>query len=275
MKKPSIQAFKRAIYGRPWAVRNETLAGLEQQAMGLPDDFDFDTLAPEPILNIDRGVAVITINGVLTKEQSVLDLLFGGTVSVMDVKAAIATALADKEVTAVIAKFDSPGGSTSMIPEVAEWIRVQRDASPKPLIAYCDQACSAGYWLASNFNHIVCDIGSEIGGIGIIAAFADPNRAMANQGLDLHTFRSADGKGAGMPQYNETHGRDLQSQVMTLFDLFKQSLALGRGWSQEETDKLAQPTVLIGQQALDAGLVDEIGTFDNLLAEYQQAESRV
>jgi ClpP class serine protease len=96
-------------------------------------------------MEIEGGIARIPVHGVLLKGADIIDKTFGFT-DPDDVRRDIDAALADGFVKSIELHFDSPGGTVSGIPGLANHIA----GSTKRIEAKADgQLCSAAYWLAA------------------------------------------------------------------------------------------------------------------------------
>ena len=95
--------------------------------------------------SIAGPVAIVPVYGVVMPRANIMTEMSGGT-TVEFIRAEMEAYLRDKDVSAVIGEFDSPGGSVEGIEELATWIREMRGT--KPMVAVVNtMACSAAYYL--------------------------------------------------------------------------------------------------------------------------------
>ena len=267
-KYPHIEA---AIYGHPWAIREQMLDVICEVVESAIDNQAKDTTGmnnkPCAVDNIN-GVAVIPVVGVISKRMNMFSRISGGT-SIDQLSCAFDAAMADKETKCVLFHFDSPGGSVSGLPEFASKIFEARQTSSKPIIALADGLCaSAAYWMASQCDAVYTTEGSDVGSIGVIAKLVSDDRAQKNEGIDSTVIAShelkATGYGAGLTPNQE---QLLRGHVMQLFDMFKGAVVRGRGKSVD-IEAVATGRTWLGKDAVENGLCDGLSTFDKIISQF-------
>lgn len=213
------------------------------------------------------SIAVVPVLGPITKRDTLLTMIFGGTstnrlVSILD------TLRADPSVSAVVLNVDSPGGTISGLPEAAAAIRRLRDE--KPVIAISnDLAASAAYWLASQADEIVGTPESLTGSVGVYLMHADVSGMLAQAGIDVTFIASSPEKVEGNPYEPLTDGAraHLQGIVDSSYDLFTKDVAAGRGITQSKVKRdYGEGRVLTAAAALEAGIIDRIGTYADAIS---------
>lgn len=174
---------------------------------------------------------------------------------------AIEAAAEDEEIAAIVLRIDSPGGS-ALASELI-WRAIDRaKAQGKPVIAsFSDVAASGGYYVASAADAIVADPGTLTGSIGVFAL--RPTLGGLLDKLEIGIDALTRGKHADYllstePMSPATHAR-LEAQVLDTYQLFLTRVADGRNLPLQTVDGVAQGRVWTGRQALEAGLVDELG----------------
>jgi signal peptide peptidase SppA len=164
--------------------------------------------------------------------------------------------------------IDCPGGLVAgCFDTVAEIRKIFADAG-KPLCAYIDaQATSGGYALACAASKIFIPPSGIAGSIGVIDTLSDQTAADEMFGLRFVVIASGTRKADGNPHVSisEESIAAAQQMVDTLASQFHELVASARGISVE-TVKGYQAGLFCGQQALDAGLADELATFDQVVA---------
>lgn len=177
------------------------------------------------------------------------------------VSRAILDAAEDSDIAAIVLRIDSPGGSAMASELIWRAIRQAR-AKGKPVVAsFSDVAASGGYYVASGADVIVSDPGTLTGSIGVFALRPVVGGLLDKLeiGVDSLTRGAhADFLLSSDKMTPEAHAR-LQSSVLETYQLFLSRVAEGRAMPIEKVDGLGQGRVWTGQQALDAGLVDELG----------------
>ncbi|MEM7411248.1 MAG: S49 family peptidase [Myxococcota bacterium] len=177
------------------------------------------------------------------------------------VSRALIDAAEDPEISAILFRIDSPGGS-ALASDVI-WRATQRvRESGKPLIAtFSDVAASGGYYVAAGADAIVASPGSITGSIGVFVL--RPVLARTFEKLQIGVESLTRGTHAGIqvssqPLSPETRAR-LREEVESIYGLFLSRVADGRPLDENQVDAVAQGRVWTGAQAAEAGLVDELG----------------
>lgn len=174
---------------------------------------------------------------------------------------AILEAADDPEIAAIVLRIDSPGGS-ALASELI-WRALERAKEKgKPVIAsFSDLAASGGYYVAAAADAIVSDPGTLTGSIGVFALRPAVKGLLDKLEIGVDSLtrgEHADFLLSSDKLSEEAHAR-LQSSVLETYQLFLKRVADGRGLSTEQVDAIGQGRVWSGAQALEAGLVDELG----------------
>ena len=174
---------------------------------------------------------------------------------------AILEAAEDPGIAAIVLRIDSPGGS-ALASELI-WRAIDRArAMGKPVIAsFSDVAASGGYYVASAADVIVADPGTLTGSIGVFAL--RPAIGGLLEKLEIGIESITRGRHADFLLSTEKMSpaslARLQTSVLETYQLFLERVAEGRGLSIERVDEIGQGRVWTGRQALELGLVDELG----------------
>jgi signal peptide peptidase SppA len=209
------------------------------------------------------GAAIIPVTGILAKRMNLFMAISGGTSTEM-LASAVRQAVDDDEVEAMVLRTDSPGGTVDGTKDVADIIYSARQH--KPVVSYADGLmASAGYWIGSAAHRVVTGETGEVGSIGVIMKHYDWSAYNEERGLKVTNLYA--GKYKAMGNQDEPLTEEavayLQGQVDYLYTLFVDAVAVHRGTDAATVIKqMAEGRIFIGRQALDAGLVDEIGTLE-------------
>jgi signal peptide peptidase SppA len=211
-----------------------------------------------------RGtVASIPIQDVIGRKFS--NSLYSSGVTSIDVfQRLVKIAAEDDVVSAIVLTIDSPGGVAMGTPEAAESVR--RASTVKPVLAYVDGlCCSAAYWIASQAHAIYAMPSAEVGSIGAYMAVMDVSRAAEMEGIRVEIFKSGKHKGMGYPGTSLTdEQRDmLRAQVMEIAGKFKAEVRKGR--ELDILDDAMQGQSFSVEAGLKLGLIDQVGTFDEVV----------
>ena len=218
-----------------------------------------------------RGVAVIRIFGPLIAYASWLEDLCGIT-SYESIKADLKAAVAHRAVNAVLFEIDSPGGQVTGCSGAALAIRQMREVMPT--VAYvAGDACSAALWLASGAEHIAISKTAGVGSLGCVYSIIDRRAADEKAGIENWEMVSTQTPGKRPDPATEAGRAAIQQNADDTADVFLDEVAANRGLSREvvRSAQFGQGAVLIGQKAVDAGLADEVSTWDEVFEELADA----
>ncbi len=167
---------------------------------------------------------------------------------------------ADDRVKALIVHIDSPGGT--VVGGENLYLALRRVAEKKPVVAVmAELATSAGYMVALGTDHIVARQGTVTGSIGVLMQSVEVTELMAKLGISADTIKSAPLKATPNPMEKLTPDARAAAQdvVMDMYDMFVDMVAERRNMDRDATLKLADGRVYTGRQAIQNGLIDEIG----------------
>lgn len=214
--------------------------------------------------NID-GVAVISVDGPISKRFNLMQALCGG-VSTELLKSTVAKALEDDQVNAIVLDIDSPGGAVDGTKEAADFIYSSRGR--KPIIAYGDgMMCSAAYWIGSAADAIVTNETALIGHIGVAMTHYDLSERNKAEGIAITEIYAGEYKRISSSEkpLSEAGKAHLQGMVNDIYCIFVDSVAKNRGISQEAALAMANGREYLGNKALKIGLADYIGTLETAI----------
>jgi signal peptide peptidase SppA len=238
----------------PWAISPHALRALCASTSAIPQSkIEFDGARDET--EVDDGVAIIPISGIIDKDITPIDALFG-SVDVEDIRETLALAMEDETVKGIVLDFDSPGGVVTGVPELAEY--VAECSKEKPIVAFTDSMmCSAAYWLAAGASAVVASPSSEVGSIGVYLPVMDVTGAFDQMGIKMDVIKSGDLKAAGFPGTSLTDDQraDLQAGVDDVAAMFK-----GHVSAHRKVDAGAmRGQGVMGASGVKSGLLDSVG----------------
>lgn len=170
----------------------------------------------------------------------------------------------DKKVKAVVLRINSGGGSAYASEQI--WNAIQKLRKKKPVIASMGgMAASGAYYISCGCNHIVADATTLTGSIGIFGLYPDASTLLSDKlGLafdEVKTSRNANFGSIARPLTPE-EGNMVQTYINRGYDLFISRVSQGRRMEKTNVEKIAGGHVWTGEDALDIGLVDELGGLD-------------
>jgi protease-4 len=155
------------------------------------------------------------------------------------------------------------------------WDAVRRvRAKHKPVIAsFSDVAASGGYYLAAGADAIVAPPGAYTGSIGVFALRPVVGGLLDKLGIHVESFtrgERADFLLSAQPLSEGARER-LRTLVLDTYDLFVRRVAEGRELDAAAVDAVGQGRVWTGEQAVELGLVDELGGLHEAVAAGRRA----
>ena len=246
------------LTGTPWLITAEALENITlliesrltapAALLPAPDPTPRPALAPRP------GVAVIPIHGVIGKRLSPMEMACGGC-DIGELETAFDAANADPTVSRILLHVDSPGGTVTGVPELAEKIF---NTKTKPVEAISDTLIgSAAYWLASAADKITVTPTTQVGSIGAVLQVRETLDTTSPDGRTrLRVFRSGPDKfaGADAPLTPE-QAATAQARVDAIGTMFRTHVQTARPAVQAES---MTGQVYMGREALTRGLANFI-----------------
>lgn len=180
-----------------------------------------------------------------------------------DVTQSIRDAAADPSIKAIVLEIDSPGGD----PVAGEEIESGLKLSGKPTVALIrSEGASAAYMAATGANTIFASEFSMVGSIGITESYTDQSQQDVAEGITYNQLSIGKYKDMFDPDTSLTpEERSLAlSQLQLMYQEFVAIVAQNRDMSTSSVLTLANGAAIPGQQALQAGLVDKLGTIEDV-----------
>lgn len=162
----------------------------------------------------------------------------------------------------VVLFINSPGGGVAASQELYHAVRDLR--AVKPVVASMGSiAASGGYYVACAADSIVALEGTITGSIGVIAMFLRTEELYHKIGLDVTVLKSGKFKDVGSPHRKmSVEEREYMGALLDrVYAQFIDAVSEGRNMRREEVATLAEGRLYSGEEALEAGLIDKIGTF--------------
>jgi protease-4 len=174
---------------------------------------------------------------------------------------AVREAVDDDEVRALLVRIDSPGGSPLASDLMWRALRDARAAGKPVIVSMSDVAASGGYYVASAADTIVCHPSTLTGSIGVFVIRPSLGGLLEKAGITTETLQRgarADLLFGGQPL--TAGAREvLKKDVEGVYEQFVARVAEGRGMAPEAVKRVGGGRVWTGAQALEIGLVDELG----------------
>lgn len=209
------------------------------------------------------GVALIEMSGPLLES---VPSMAEGTSTIM-ARREIRMATSDDRVKEIVLFINSPGGQCAGTGALADDVKAAGER--KQTVAYLSSICaSAAYYVASQCRAIVASPYSVVGSIGVFGVVVDASKQAEMLGLEVHLVTSGGvkGKGAlGLPIDDDLLA-EYQREVDARMGEFVKAVATGRGMDESRVRELGTGRSWSAKDALSLGLIDAIGTEDDVLS---------
>lgn len=218
---------------------------------------------PQSVVPNAAAVGIIVASGTITDGEAPRGAIGGDTLAGI-----IRNARNDDNIKALVLRIDSGGGSAF----ASEIIRAELEAfkaTGRPLVVSMGSvAASGGYWIATPANQIWASASTITGSIGIFGIYPTFENSLAKLGIytdgvgttELAGYATV---GRNLPPLAE---RALQLTVENGYARFIRLVAQARNMTEAAVDQVAQGQVWSGENALEQGLVDNLGSFDDAIA---------
>ena len=215
---------------------------------------------PMPAVDTDMDkVAIVVAKGTILNGNQKAGNVGGDSTARLLRKARL-----DDNVKAVVLQIDSPGGST-LASEVIRQEVLELKKAGKPVVSSMSTyAASGGYWIAANTDKIIASPSTITGSIGVFGMFMTYENSLNYLGVNSDGVGSTELAGfSTVRPLAPEFGQILQRNVETTYQNFLTLVSTARGMEIDAVDDVAQGRVWIGTDALELGLVDELGTLQN------------
>jgi protease IV len=175
--------------------------------------------------------------------------------------------LADKHAAALVVYIDSGGGSAAASEAMAA--ALGKVAAKKPVVAAMGPvAASGGYYVATPAQWIVAQPGTITGSIGVLSGKFVTGGLFDRLRFNRETISRGANTGLldGERRFDEAERAIMWDGIRRIYDVFLDRVATSRGLSPEAVDAVGGGRVWTGRQALEHGLVDELGSLETALA---------
>lgn len=220
------------------------------------------TRAERMLSGPDANIGVVVAAGTIVDGEAPRGTIGGDTLAALVQRAAN-----DDSIKAVVLRVDSPGGS--MFASEVVFDELQRlKLNGKPLVASMSAtAASGGYYISMPADEIWAGASTITGSIGVGAIIPTFQRTLDSLGVNVDGFGTTDLSGQFRVdrELGDSARQFLQLGVEDAYRIFLDKVATTRDMSIERVRNLAQGRVWIGADALELGLVDEIGGLEDAI----------
>lgn len=213
--------------------------------------------------NGNGAIAVIVAEGLIVTGEQPPGVVGGKTVA-----RHIRNAHESPSTEAIVLRVDSGGGSALGSDTIRRELDAAKDKGIPVLVSMGNVAASGGYWISAVADEIWAHPATITGSIGIFALFPVIDESLAKLGIEVDGVGTTPLSAAfnpGLPM-NDMTRTILQATTEDGYERFLELVSTHRDMSREDVDRIGQGRIWSGVQALDLGLVDRLGTFEEVLA---------
>lgn len=210
-------------------------------------------------------IAVVTLEGAIVSGRGGPQFLpFGPSSAGGDtIAAALREVAADDSVSAIVLRVDSPGGSATASETIWREVKRARERG-KPVVASMGAvAASGGYYISMDADAIVANPGTITGSIGVMSGKLVVRDLKQRLGVGSDTVRTNANADAWSADelFTPEQQAHREAEADLFYTDFVERVAEGRNLSTEAVDVVARGRIWTGADALERGLVDELGGF--------------
>lgn len=174
----------------------------------------------------------------------------------------------NQTIKALVIRINSPGGGAAAAQEIYGELNKVRSQLRKPVVASIGSlGASGGYYVACASDRIFANPGSITGSIGVIMQLSNISRLLEKVGVQSAIIKSGDHKDMGSTVKDLSPGdqKIFQEVLDDVHDQFIEAVAKGRKMDKGRVREIADGRIYTGRQALNLGLVDEMGSLSDAI----------
>ena len=231
------------------------------EAVGMGDYLDQKRLLHKQKA-VKQNVAIVIVAGEILDGTQPPGTVGGDSTAVL-----LREALTDESVKAVVLRVDSPGGSVFASEVIAQEIQSLQQAG-KPVVASMGSvAASGGYWISVVADRVLASPATVTGSIGVFGMIPTFQRSMAVVGVATDGVATTPWAALRPDLALPEQARQLiQMIIENVYDDFISNVAAKRGMEKQAVDAIAQGQVWTGVDALENGLIDQLGGLEDAVA---------
>ena len=224
--------------------------------------YEYRTTMLPDMSSESHDVAVIVASGAIMDGKQPRGTVGGDTTAAL-----LRQARNDDKVKAVVLRVDSPGGSAFASEVIRNEIEAIKQAGKPVVVSMSSLAASGGYWISMGADKILAQPTTLTGSIGIFSVITTFEKGLNDIGVYTDGVGTSPFSGLGVTTGLTQGAKDaFQMGIEHGYRRFIGLVGENRGMNVDAVDKIAQGRVWTGQDAMQNGLVDEIGDFDDAIA---------
>ena len=222
-----------------------------------------EALVIEKSLPSHEYIAVVDVTGVIEAQTEDSLFLESQLYRHSDTLNFIDQIMYDNNNTGIMLYLDTPGGAVYESDELYLKLMEYKENTGRPIWSYMSHmAASGGYYAAMSSDKIFANRNTITGSIGVIMSGVDMTGLYEKLGIKYYSATSGEYKDSTMMTDDQL--AILQTMVDETYEQFVDVVEIGRGMTEEEVKSLADGRIYTANQALEKGLIDEIGSLEDM-----------
>ena len=240
-----------------------------QEKLAGSSDEKVNTISIEDYINSGKGRISSTAKDKIAVIYAQGDIVYGeGNESFIGqgiINKAIKKAREDDNVKAIVLRVNSPGGS-ALASELI-WRELELTKKEKPLVVSMGNlAASGGYYIACNADKIIAEPTTITGSIGVFGAIPNFSQFADNIGINAEQVSTNNSASYSVFEPMNQKFYDVTKEgVEQIYTTFVNRVSTGRNMTFEQVNEIAQGRVWTGKEAIEKGLVDQLGGLEDAI----------
>ncbi|MDB1123385.1 signal peptide peptidase SppA [Vibrio algarum] len=208
-----------------------------------------------------NDIAIVVASGTIMDGKQPRGTVGGDTTAAL-----LREARNDDNVKAVVLRVDSPGGSAFASEVIRNEVEAIKAAGKPVVVSMSSIAASGGYWISMGADKIIAQPTTLTGSIGIFSVITTFEKGLNKLGIYSDGVGTTPFSGIGITRgIPDKAGEAFQLGIENGYQRFIGLVGQSRGISVDDVDNIAQGRVWTGFDAMNAGLVDQMGDFDDAI----------
>ena len=256
------QQIKSFLLKNKFAIKEDFLQGIINTVNAGVEKVEVaNDVSPSHSLEIRDNIAIITVDGAMTKKNTWINAMCGGFASYDILFGYIDKAEKDVNVDTIVFNIDTPGGMVDGVDEIGEKIY---NSKKRTITYYNNLGASAGIWAFSSSKEIYANQTAELGSIGVVLTYLEDNEE--NNQVTILSKRAENKRGRGVEAWQE--------KINEIENIFYSRVTRNTGLSSEQIENgFNKGETITAQAAQELGFIQGITTFDKLISSLEKKEN--
>ncbi|WP_299523344.1 signal peptide peptidase SppA [uncultured Lutibacter sp.] len=238
-------------------------------ASGISIDEDLNKISISDYISIGKGRIISTASDKIAVIYAQGEIIYGkGDENLIGqdlIIKALKKARKDKNVKAIVLRVNSPGGSALASELIWRELELTKETLPL-VVSMGNVAASGGYYLSCNADRIFAEPTTITGSIGVFGVIPNLSNLAKTIGINAEQVSTNTGANYSVFEPMTDEFRSVTTEgVEAVYTTFLERVSKGRNMSIQAVDSIAQGRVWSGVDALNNGLVDELGNLDDAI----------